>query len=314
MPCDKDGLSKNRLLLYRMMRSRDQEEGEALKLEIAKASEENDTVMARLAERVLRDPLPQDKFAALKLARDGFNQIRDSQIIPAIVGDRRADAEKAFDAGTERYREVSTLAADLAGLAKENARSTVEKSIALVRFAVLTLVAITLTAMFLSIFGITVLHRAIAIPITLVAEAASRIGEGELDISAPWEDRKDEIGTMARAFNRMTASLRDLASVADNIANGDLRDQVKPRSKRDRLAISFGIMAENLRGLTGEMQSGAIEVNAAAMEILELTREFVVTLSDQDRARGFQNSLLRLEEVSNRLGSVVGQIKLTGGK
>ena len=297
-----------------MMRSRDQEEGEALKLEIAKASEENDTVMARLAERVLRDPLPQDKFAALKLARDGFNQIRDSQIIPAIVGDRRADAEKAFDAGTERYREVSTLAADLAGLAKENARSTVEKSIALVRFAVLTLVAITLTAMFLSIFGITVLHRAIAIPITLVAEAASRIGEGELDISAPWEDRKDEIGTMARAFNRMTASLRDLASVADNIANGDLRDQVKPRSKRDRLAISFGIMAENLRGLTGEMQSGAIEVNAAAMEILELTREFVVTLSDQDRARGFQNSLLRLEEVSNRLGSVVGQIKLTGGK
>jgi len=307
-------LSRNRVLLYRMMRSRDQDEREKLGREIAKASTENDAIMARLAERVMHDALPQGKFVSLKAARDAFNQVRDTRIIPAIVTGRQAEAELAFDAGSERYRDVSILAADLTELAKDYVRRAVEDSISLVRRAVLILGAIALTAVLLSLLGIVVLHRAIALPITGVAEAATQIGAGELDLSTPGEDRQDEVGTLAQAFNRMTASLRNLADIADHIADGDLTDQVAPRSKRDRLAISFDIMSENLKGLTGEMKAGAREVNAVAMEILEITREFVVEIVDPERAGRFQNALLRLEEVSKRLSTVVGQIKLPAGR
>lgn len=303
-------LSKNRVLLNRMMRSRDHSRQDELQRSLATASEENDAIMARLAARVVRDPLPQDKFAALQHARDAFNKIRDEQIIPAILNGRMADAEAAFDASAEGYREVSALASDLAGLAREHARHSVEESIILVREAMLWLGIIALAAVLFSAFCIAALFGAIAVPVRRVAEEAARISEGELDISTPWEDRQDEVGAMARAFNRMTASLRGLAGIADHIAEGDLTDRIEPRSKRDRLAISFGIMSENLRGLVGEMQAGAGEVNAATAEILDVTREFVVDMPDRKRARAFQNSLLRLEEVGKRLDVAVSSVRL----
>lgn len=307
-------LSRNRLLLLRMMRSKSQAEREGLQREIAATNGENSAIMARLAERVLHDPLPQDKFQALDAARDEFNRVRDTLIIPAILAGRQAEAETAFESGTERYREVSARASELVGLAKDNAHLAVEQSIALVRNAVLALGAIALAAVAFSVLVILALHRAIAVPVTCVAEAAARIGAGELDLQTPGEDRQDEVGALARAFNRMTASLRDLAGIADKIADGDLTSQVRPRSRRDRLAVSFDIMSANLTGLTGEMKSGAGEVNAATVEILELTREFLLQTADRERARRFQDALLRLEEVSKRLGNVVGRIKLPAGR
>jgi len=306
------GISRNRVLLNRLLRSRDPARRPALAREIEAGSRDNDAIMAPLAERVKHDPLPQDKFQALKGARDEFNRLRDTQILPHLLAGRQAEAEAAFDESVEPYKAVSAHAAELAQLARDNVRDEVEQSIALVQREVWILGVIGALAVLLSFAAVAVLHRAIAVPLTGVAEAAARISEGELDIQMPWEDRQDEIGAMARAFSRMTASLRGLADIADHIADGDLTDKVKPRSRRDRLAISFGIMSENLGGMVGEMQLGADEVNAATVEILELTREFVVEMADPSQARAFQNSLLRLEETGRRLGAVVGRIRLTG--
>lgn len=307
-------LNKSRALLYRMLRNRDPAERETTRRAIIDASGENDAIMARLSERVVRDPLPQDRFAALKAARDRFNRVRDGQIIPAILAGREAEAEAAFDASTEHYRETSALAAEMAGLAKDNARSEVEQSIALVWRATLALGAIAVATIALSALAIVALNRAIAVPIVATAGAATRIAEGELDLAMPGEERQDEIGELARAFNRMTASLRDLADIADHIADGDLTDPIRPRSKRDRLAVSFDVMSENLKGLTSEIKTGAAEVESATMDVLELTREFVMEMADPDKARRFQDTLLRLEEVSRRLNTVIGRVKLPAGR
>lgn len=307
-------LSRSRVLLYRMLRNRDPAERETARRAIAAASGENDVIMARLAERVKHDPLPQDRFASLKAARDEFNQDRDTQIIQAIMAGREAEAAAAFDASTEHYRTASALAVEMAGLARDNARFEVEQSIGLVWRVTLALGALAAAAIALSALAIVALNRAIAVPIVGAAGAATRIAAGELDISTPGEHRQDEIGELARAFNHMTASLRDLAAIADHIADGDLTDPIRPRSKRDRLAVSFDVMAENLKGLTSEMKSGADEIETVTMDMLELTRDFVMEIADPDRARRFQETLLRLEEVSRRLNAVVGRIKLPAGR
>lgn len=307
-------LSRNRVLLHRLLRSNDPVARAATQREIAVTNEENDSVMLRLAQRVVRDPLPQEKFAALKLARDEFIRVRDSLIIPAIMAGRLTEAESAFDIGTERYHVVSARVTELAELAKDNVRATVEQSIALVHRAVLAVYAIALAAALFSGLAILQLHRAIALPVTRVAEAATRIAAGELDVSMPLEQRQDEIGTLERAFNRMTTSLLELALVADHIADGDLGDLVKPRSKGDRLTISFDIMSQNLQGLASEMKSGAAEANAVTLALLELTREFVADMAAPRDVQRFQETLLRLEELSKRLNTVADQLKLPTGR
>lgn len=306
-------LNQSQALLHHMLRTRDPSRRAELMQGIEATHAKNDAIMARLAQRVGQDALPLQRFKALKLAREKFNHVRDTQIIPAIDANRLAEAEAAFDLAAEHYQEVNTVVEEMAELAMADARQAVEQSIARVQRAVLALSFIGLGALLLSALAVVALNRAIADPVVRVAEEASRISVGELDRSLPGEERQDEIGTLARAFNRMSASLRELALVADHIADGDLTDQVKARSKDDRLVISFGIMSENLKGLTGEMRSGADEVSAAAMEILTLTREFLVNMVDQERAGRFQNALLRLEEVSKRLSTLVGRIKQAKG-
>lgn len=307
------GISRNRVLLNRLLRARDTGVREALAREIEAGSRDNDAIMAPLAERVKRDPLPQEKFQALKQARDDFNRLRDARIVPAILAGRQAEAEAAFDESVESFKAVSAHAAELAQLARENARDEVKRSIAVVQRATYTLIVIGALAVLLSFAAVAALQRAIAEPIAGVAAAAAKISAGELDVSVPGESRRDEIGALARAFNAMTASLRELAAAADRIAEGDLRGVVKPRGKHDRLAISFDIMSENLRGLAAEMKTGAAEAEAVAGAILDLTRELLVDMPDREKAQRLQQTLLRLEEASRRLGLVAGQLRLPEG-
>ena len=61
----------------------------------------------------------------------------------------------------------------------------------------------------------------------------------EIDIK-----RKDEIGELARTFNGMVSYLREMASVSEAIAGGDLSVEVKPRSKDDTLGNAFARMMD----------------------------------------------------------------------
>jgi PAS domain S-box-containing protein len=67
----------------------------------------------------------------------------------------------------------------------------------------------TLTAAALAVLVAFFVARRIATPIWLLSVTASRIAAGDLDQVAE-VNRRDEIGTLANAFNRMTAQLRAL--------------------------------------------------------------------------------------------------------
>jgi nitrate/nitrite-specific signal transduction histidine kinase len=77
------------------------------------------------------------------------------------------------------------------------------------RVAVWTAGGIVLVAAVVAILAAIVLIRSIVRPLDELGTTAGRIAAGELDLVAD-ERRKDEIGTLARSFNRMTGQLRDL--------------------------------------------------------------------------------------------------------
>ena len=67
--------------------------------------------------------------------------------------------------------------------------------------------AVALIALFLAIGASSFYARSIASPLANLAETATRIAGGDFYLTAKIE-REDEIGSMARAFNSMTAQLR----------------------------------------------------------------------------------------------------------
>ena len=155
----------------------------------------------------------------------------------------------------------------------------------------------------------------IARPVREVAEAAERIGDGDLDVTVGTPG-DDEVGRMAGAFDRMAASLRDTAETAEAIAGGDLTREVKPRSERDVLGRAFAAMTERLRGMVGEVATTAGTLSSASGELASSSNESGRAVDEIARAvgdvAGGAEKQVRALESARRTGADVADAARAG--
>jgi methyl-accepting chemotaxis protein len=122
-------------------------------------------------------------------------------------------------------------------------------------------------------------------PVREVAEAAEKIGDGDLDVDVQARTQ-DEVGRMAGAFGRMADSLRETARNAEAIAGGDLTRDVTPRSERDVLGRAFAAMTERLRAMVGEVSQTAGTLSHASGELASTSDEAGRAVHEIARAVG----------------------------
>jgi len=86
-------------------------------------------------------------------------------------------------------------------------------------------------------------------------------------------NREDEIGQLGRTFANMVSYLREMASVSEAIARGDLTVEVRPRSNRDTLAMAFMRMVEGLRSLVSSVRDSASQVASGSNQVSSASEE-----------------------------------------
>lgn len=79
--------------------------------------------------------------------------------------------------------------------------------------------------------------------------------------------REDEIGELARTFSQMVTYLKEMATVSESIAGGDLRVEVKPRSSRDTLGNAFARMVEGLARIVRSTRDASSQVASASGQV-----------------------------------------------
>ena len=148
------------------------------------------------------------------------------------------------------------------------------------------------------LIGITVfvtrIGKSIIRPIADVVSIATRISHGDLGETIE-VTRNDEIGQLLDSMNNMVAYLREMASVADSIAKGDLSVQVVARSEGDVFGNAFKKMVESLHGIIQELSVGAQALSTAATELATTSTEQSASISEQ--ATSIRQSLQTLEEI-----------------
>jgi len=125
-----------------------------------------------------------------------------------------------------------------------------------------TLVAVAL--------GIAIAYRtahSITSPLSAMIKVAKQIGEtGDLEHQIEFQ-RNDEIGQLGRTFGSMVTYLKEMASLSEAIAGGDLAVDVKPRSANDTLGSAFMRMTVGLRGLVRNVRDAASQVASASSQV-----------------------------------------------
>ena len=83
------------------------------------------------------------------------------------------------------------------------------------------------------------------------------------------------------AFARMTAYLQEMAQVADAVSAGDLTRRVAARSNRDRFGSAFETMIDTLSRTMTEMHEAATKIGAASSQVAASSHELSRSASDE---------------------------------
>ncbi len=116
--------------------------------------------------------------------------------------------------------------------------------------------------------------RSISEPLTELSKVASRISAtGDLKQSIELKPSTDEIGQLSRAYREMVEYLKEMATVSEAIAGGDLSVAIQPRSSQDTLALAFAKMTQGLRSLVSSVRDAAAQVAAGSNQVADASEE-----------------------------------------
>jgi len=124
-------------------------------------------------------------------------------------------------------------------------------------------------------------------PLDEVANVADRIAGGELSVDIR-EGGRDEVGRVLQSMRGMMAYLKEMSSVAREIASGNLQRHVQPRSEHDEFGTSLAAMMEYL----GEMSQMAERIAAGDLTMRVRSRN-----GDDAFGRSFTAMVARLNSV-----------------
>ncbi len=136
--------------------------------------------------------------------------------------------------------------------------------------ATATIVVALLSTLLALVLGLAIAYttaRSITEPLGNLMKVARQIANAgdlahEIDVK-----RDDEIGELSRTFASMVTYLKEMASVSEAIAGGNLNVEVTPRSKSDTLGNGFARMIEGLRNLVRNVRDAASQVASASNQV-----------------------------------------------
>ena len=138
---------------------------------------------------------------------------------------------------------------------------------------------------------VLIIKDSIATPLGIVTRMAHSLSGGDMlrEMSAAEKDRvrlrKDELGDIGKAFDRLVHYLQDMSVAATGIADNNLTVSVTPNSDKDELGNAFAKMVTDLRDTISLVAESANAVSAAASQLAtaseqsgESTRQIATTI------------------------------------
>ncbi|PTL76430.1 methyl-accepting chemotaxis protein [Vitiosangium sp. GDMCC 1.1324] len=158
-----------------------------------------------------------------------------------------------------------------------------------------TLMVIVLGVVLAIFYGVFTI-RSITRPLGVAVDAARKVSEGNVTLKLDGETSTDEPGQLLSAMRDMLRTQREIATVADKIASGDLTVNVKPRSEEDALGLAFSSMVEKLYRTISEVRAAANALASASAQVSATSQSLSQGTSEQ--AASVEETTSSLEQMS----------------
>lgn len=258
--------------------------------------------------KTISDSQDQANYDALTTAYTAYTKVIDnileaansgkpsSDIIAIIQGAKTEveNTDKAFDTLSD-YND--TLAAN--GLKSSKATTTL---------VIFIMLGVVIVAFVLALILSSYISRIVSNPIQMFAQVGKLLAVGDINMDGVIGEkekqikyRKDEIGVLAGAFNKIISGTTALSEETRIIAGGDLTTTVTVRSDQDILGIALAKLVEEFNILESSIITSANEVDAGAK---------LVSDSSMSLSQGATEQASSVEELSASVAEVSQRIKL----
>ena len=238
----------------------------------------------------------------------GFNELQQTvtEDLPEMIEQDTAELariDQAFKDIDDRLDvESQTLAAALATIEDEvraeAARANADL-IATMEMSNNVGLAVFFATLVVLLFTLVVVTRSILRPLGEAVEVSRRLAVGDIGMDIEVKSN-DETGELLQAMKEMVASNKDVAEMADEVANGNLKVKITPRSEKDVLLQSLGDMVEKLREIIGQV-TGAIENVSSGAQAM--------SASSEEMSQGASEQAAAAEEASSSIEQMTANIR-----
>jgi methyl-accepting chemotaxis protein len=288
-------LNRARAQILEMMMTRDSVKQRAIEDDITTLTADDDRLLKDLFQLYKNEPGSLAKLEELKSTLQEYRKTRDEQIGMIHKGNIVQAQQLGVGIQDERYNKVRDINLALQQQEKDHALQRVIQSQQMLNHAVIIFLAIGMIAVIFMVIMTRALTRGISTPLREITEIAERLAVGDLKVTIPAYDRKDEVGALAQAFHRMTANIGKMAGMARRIASGDLTAGVSAMSEKDIMGNALVTMSNGLREMTREIKEGVNVLAASAAEILASTSQIASGVAET--ATSVNETTATVEEV-----------------
>ncbi len=207
------------------------------------------------------DPTIRSKIDQLKAALPSWEKTQEDVLRLATENTAESNHQAgiiSMGEGEKQTRALLTVLGELNKAIEDQMKATDEATNEEYATSRTILISVVAAIIVLSILIATWIALGINKGLQQAIRASRAVALGDLDQDIAIKSN-DEIKDLVDSMNVMTTNLRATAAVANNIAQGDLSQDVKPLSDKDSLGIAMGNMVVNLRAtadVAGTIASG----------------------------------------------------------
>jgi methyl-accepting chemotaxis protein len=223
----------------------------------------------------------QSQIQELTADIDAYRQIREQEISLIYSGKVNEARQIGLTTGADAFGKINAISLIMSNQASAELDSQLAADQQAAQSATLVFLSIGGIALLLAVVMVIILNQTIARPLTGIARVADQIGSGDLTVNLPDEPRRDEIGALTRAFQKMMGTLRR--------STGDLTEAVG----------LLGSSASEILASTTQVASGTAQTATAINETTTTVEEVrqAAQLSSQ-KAQDVSDNAQRVAQVS----------------
>lgn len=240
-------------------------------------------------------------MAAYNTYIDTVNEILKT----AEAGGTKTDILSKITEASSETQDATDAFASLTQRKESNAQANISSSKTSALISLIIIVAVLVASAVISIVTSRFISGLISEPMQKFAAFAEMVAVGDLNVAKVteekdrlWALRKDEVGVLAGAFDKMISSTSEQAQKTKAIAEGDLTTSITIRSESDVMGKALTELVEKFHMLVLSIVSSANQVNAGSRQVAD---------SSTSLSQGATEQASSVEELSASMEEITSQ-------